>query len=248
MRVSLVIPAYNEEAHIGACLDSVMQHAGDRFCEVIVVDNASTDRTAEIARSHGARVVHEATKGLPAARECGRRAASGEIIAYIDADTRLHAQWLPLVLALFQQHPGAVSVSGPPRYFDASPSQRVVLAALWWLTAPLAYRVVGYMLYGAHFAVRADALERIGGFDRRIRFYGEDTDLARRLSRVGKTVFSMRLFIHASARRFRSQGVVRASMTYCVNFLWPVMFGRPFSHQHQDIRVPTLPRDAPRHL
>ena len=247
MRVSLVIPAYNEEAQIGACLDLVEQHSGGGFCEIIVVDNASTDRTAEIARAHGARVVREDTKGLPAARECGRKAATGEIIAYIDADTRLHAQWLPQVKALFRHHAEAVSVSGPPRYFDASPGQLFVLAALWWLTAPLAYRAVGYMLYGAHFAVRAEALERIGGFDRRITFYGEDTDLARRLSRVGKTVFSMRLFIHASARRFQHQGVIRASMMYCVNFLWPVMFGRPFSRRHQDIRVPARNRDAPHH-
>lgn len=247
MRVSLVIPAYNEEAQIGACLDSVLRDAGDGFCEVIVVDNASTDRTAEIALSRGVRVVREDTKGLPAARECGRKAASGEIVAYIDADTRMHAQWLPQVKALFRRHPDAVSVSGPPRYFDATRGQRFVLTALWWLTAPTTYRVVGYMLYGAHFAVRAEALERIGGFDRRITFYGEDTDLARRLSRVGKTVFSMRLFIHASARRFQHQGVMRASMTYCVNFLWPVMFGRPFSHRHQDIRVPTPDFDAPYH-
>ena len=237
MRVSLIIPAYNEEGYIGGCLDSVFANASNEFFEVIVVDNASTDNTAKIAGSYsGVRVVHEPKKGLPRARECGRLAASGDYLAYIDADCRLHPPWLPLAKKVFNERPDAVSISGPAKYWDASISQRVTLGVFWWLSSPLMYRIVGYMIFGAHFIVKREALEKIGGFDVGISFYGEDTDLARRLSKVGKTIFRMDFFILSSARRFKKEGIIKSNFVYTMNFIWPVMFKRPFTFVHKDIR------------
>jgi len=237
MRISLIIPAYNEEAYIGGCLDSVLAHAREEFCEIIVVDNASTDQTAAVASAYqGVRVVHEPKKGLPAARECGRRAASGDFLAYIDADTRLHPKWLPLAKKVFAQHPRAVSISGPAHYWDAKLWQKIVLEFFWWISSPLMYRAVGYMIYGAHFIVKRDALEQIGGFDTGISFYGEDTDLARRLSQVGKTIYRMDFYIYSSARRFKKEGILKVNFIYTMNFLWPVIFKRPYTYTHKDVR------------
>ncbi|TSC69102.1 MAG: family 2 glycosyl transferase [Parcubacteria group bacterium Gr01-1014_56] len=237
MRVSLIIPAYNEEAYIGGCLDSVIAHAPDEFFEIIVVDNASTDNTAKIASAYPeVRVVHEPKKGLPSARERGRLEASGDFLAYIDADTRMHSDWLPLAKKVFDKNPEAVSISGPARYWDAGLWQRMVLEFFWWTSSPLMYRVVGYMIYGAHFIVKREALEKIGGFDTGISFYGEDTDLARRLSKVGKTVFRMDFYILSSARRFKKEGIIKSNFVYTMNFLWPVIFNRPFTFVHKDIR------------
>jgi glycosyltransferase involved in cell wall biosynthesis len=237
MRVSLIIPAYNEESYIGRCLESVLKNAPGGFDEIIVVDNASTDRTAEVARSYpGVTVVREEQKGLPAAREAGRRAATGELLAYIDADTRLHPGWLPMAKNVFEKRPEAVSISGPARYWDANAWQRATLGFSWWLSSPLMYRIVGYMIFGAHFVARADALEKIGGFNRGITFYGEDTDLARRLSERGKTLWRMDFYIYTSARRFKKEGILKANTVYTLNFLWPVLFNRPFTKTHNDIR------------
>ncbi len=237
MRVSLIIPAYNEEAYIGGCLDSVIAHASGEFFEIIVVDNASTDNTAKIASSYpGVRVVHEPKKGLPLARERGRLESTGEFLAYIDADCRLHPLWLPLAKKIFSERPEAVSISGPAKYWDASPWQRFVLGFFWWVSSPLMYRVVGYMIFGAHFIVKRDALERIGGFDVEINFYGEDTDLARRLGHVGKTIFRMDFYILSSARRFKKEGIIKSNFIYTMNFIWPVIFKRPFTFTHKDIR------------
>lgn len=235
MRVSLIIPAHNEEKYVGACLDSVRAHAD--FDEVIVVDNASTDKTTAVASSRlGVKVVPEHTKGLPAARERGRIEATGDLIAYIDADSRMHEKWLPMAKKIFEERPDVVSLSGPARYWDGTFMQRAVMKIFWWISAPLTYRIVGYMLFGAHFIVRREALEKIGGFNKSITFYGEDTDLAKRLSKHGKVMFKMNFYIYTSARRFKKEGMIKANLRYAMNFLWPVLFHRPFSKTHKDIR------------
>jgi glycosyltransferase involved in cell wall biosynthesis len=239
MRISLVIPAYNEEAYLGGCLDSVIA-SGGAFHEIIVIDNASTDRTAEVAAARtGVRVVHESVKGLLAARQRGYHEATGEAVAYIDADTRMPKGWYERADRVLSARPEVVGLSGPARYWDARLWQRAFLALLWRLSAPLAYRLVGYMIYGANFVVRRSALDAIGGFNRAIEFYGEDTDLAQRLSRQGKIVFDMRFFIFSSARRFATEGMFRTNLVYVLNFAWPVLFGRPFTRGHKDVRVDT---------
>lgn len=84
--VSVVIPAYNEERYLAACLTSLQKQTLKNF-ETIVVDNNSTDKTAEIARRFGAKVVKELKQGIIPARERGFREAKAEIIARTDADT-----------------------------------------------------------------------------------------------------------------------------------------------------------------
>jgi glycosyltransferase involved in cell wall biosynthesis len=241
LQISLVIPAHSEEAYIGGCLDSVLANAAGRFHEIIVIDNASSDRTAEVAAARpGVRVVTEPAKGLTRARQRGYLEATGEYVAYIDADTRMPPGWFDRVERTFAAHPDAVSLSGPAKYWDANAWQRFALSVVWWLSAPIAYRVVGYMVYGAHFVVRRSALDAIGGFDHGIEFYGEDTDLARRLHPLGKVIFDMRFVIQSSARRFKKEGMFRTTFVYSLNFLWPALFGRPFTTSHTDVR-PTLP-------
>src|SRR5689334_19856462 len=119
MRISLVIPAYNEEAYLGDCLDSVIA-SGARFHEIIVVDNASTDRTAEVAAARsGVRVVHEPVKGLLAARQRGYLESTGEAVAYVDADTRMPKGWYDRADRTLSSRPEVVALSGPARYWDA---------------------------------------------------------------------------------------------------------------------------------
>ena len=237
MRISLIIPAYNEENYIGECLDAVLKNAPGEFHEIIVVDNASTDKTAEVARSRsGVKVVHEPQKGLPAARERGRLEATGDLLAYIDADSKMHSRWAPMGKKIFSERPEIVSLSGPAKYWDANPVMALLLNLQWWLSAPIIYRVVGYMIFGGHFIVRRDALEKIGGFNKEITFYGEDTDLARRLSTQGKVLFRMDFYMYTSARRFQGEGWITTNVHYALNYFWPVLFNRPYTQTHKDIR------------
>jgi glycosyltransferase involved in cell wall biosynthesis len=95
-RFSLIIPAYNEERLLPRLLDSIdiaRSTYGDRNAiEVIVADNLSTDRTASIASERGCRVVSVEKRVIAAVRNSGARAAQGEIVAFIDADSQLHPQ------------------------------------------------------------------------------------------------------------------------------------------------------------
>jgi glycosyltransferase involved in cell wall biosynthesis len=236
MRVSFIIPAYNEEAKIESCLDSILSNVSGRH-EIIVIDNASVDATARIAqRKTNVRVIRELRRGLCFARERGRREAHGEILVYLDADSRLPPSWIETATTAFKNNPQAVCISGPPLYYDASCIQELVLHFLWICSAPIAYRMFGFMVYGAHFIVKKEALDSIGGFDCSIDFYGEDTDLARRLSKVGSVIFQMDYRVPTSARRFKAHGMFRTCYTYAVNFLWPAIFYRPYSRAHTDPR------------
>ena len=210
--------------------------------EVIVVNNASTDLTAErSAAVAGVRVVDEPVKGLGPARQAGFRAARGDLIANLDADTLPSQHWLAVVLDTFRRDPHLAALSGPFVYYD--------LPAVWrastWAFYVLAYLThlfnqyvlhVGAMIQGGNFVVRRTALEAVGGFDTSIDFYGEDTDIARRLSKVGRVKWTFRLPIRSSGRRLIEEGVVRTGLRYALNFIWVTLFGRPLTTTHTDVR------------
>src|SRR4029079_6723731 len=164
MDLTLIIPAYNEEGEIVATLDAAKKYAGSRLREIIVVDNASTDRTGEIAREHGATVVREDKKGLPHARTAGFLAAKTPLIAYIDADSHISPERFTTAEKIFSRPPHIVALrevlrdrvvarGGPRGYFGTSAARLWILNG-FWLFAPLVYWLVGYMILGGNFIAR----------------------------------------------------------------------------------------------
>jgi len=104
MKLSFVIPAYNEEFYIGQCLASVLREISQNNynIEVIVVNNASTDNTTAVAvEFSSARVVNEPRKGTSSARNRGYEEARGDIVAFLDADARLSPRWAKRVAEAF---------------------------------------------------------------------------------------------------------------------------------------------------
>ena len=95
------------------------------------------------------------------------------------------------------------------------------------------------MLQGGNYIIRRTALCAIGGYNTALEFYGEDTDVAYRLHRVGKVVFTLRLPIYASGRRLATEGVLTTGVKYSLNYLWILLFRRPFSTAYRDIRPPS---------
>ncbi len=230
-KISFVIPAYNEEKFIGPCIDSILDEMRGKNTEyeILVVNNASSDGTKNVALEHGARVVDEPRKGLTKARQCGLQNARGEWLAHIDADCRLSKTWFENLQKLQKKYPHAVCISGPYHYYDAPFFSKVMLTIMWNFFAPITYRLVGYMALGGNFTAKKEALLATGGFDENIDFYGEDTNIARRLSKVGDVIFSMKFFVLSSARRFASQGLIKINVIYGVNFVWEVLFKKPFN-------------------
>ncbi len=237
MEISLVIPAYNEEAYVGKTLDSVLAHSHGKFKEIIVVDNNSADKTSIVAaQRQGVTVIREERRGTNNARQTGVEHTTSDLIAFMDADTMLPEGWIEKALKIFEERPAVVMLSGPARYYDAKNYQNWVLNTLWWLSGALVYPLVGYMVLGGNCVVRASAVKDIGGLDRSITFYGDDTDLAQRLAKVGKVLFRLDFFIYYSARRWQKEGFAHTAWKYATNYIFHVLFKKPLSKDHVDVR------------
>jgi hypothetical protein len=92
------------------------------------------------------------------------------------------------------------------------------------------------MLQGGNFIVRRSAMCKIGGYNLDFSFYGEDTDLARRLSKVGDVKFDFKLPAFSSGRRFTGEGIFRVGWLYSINFLWATFMKRPYTTNSVDFR------------
>ena len=221
MKVSIVIPAHNEEESIANTLKAVCAFDYPDF-EVIVVDNASSDKTGEIASTFPVKVVREDRKGLLFARECGRCAATGEIIANIDADCLPAKNWLSKNTVYFSDKK-VVAVSGPYDYFDGSrifrfTSLLIQKTAYVFLNKILNATHRGGVLIGGNNMIRASVLAEIGGYDTSIIFYGEDTNTAKRVSQKGTIAFHPQCVMKTSARRFKKEGFLKITTKYFYHF------------------------------
>ncbi len=234
MKVSVVIPAHNEEKVIANTLRAILAQDYHDF-EVIVVDNASGDETYKVASGFPVRVVKEPRKGLLWARERGRIEAHGDIIANVDADCVPDADWLSKgVKHFFEDRSGKISaVSGPYDYHDAKWFFRNTSL----LTQKYIYRTVsiilqlpfvknGAVMIGGNNMIRAEVLRKTGGYNTSLTFYGEDTDTAVRVANHGRVVFNPRFVMKTSARRFKNEGIVTIEAKYIYHFLKHIFAGK----------------------
>jgi glycosyltransferase involved in cell wall biosynthesis len=243
LSVSVIVCAHNEAQYLAACLHSLLAQSR-RADEILVVNNASSDATRAVALGvPGVRVVDEPRKGLVIAREAGRQAATGELLAYLDADCRAPVMWLERVERRFLRDGRLQALSGPYRYYDWTLWGRFLIRAYDYTLAPATQLLVKHVLrigtifYGGNFAVRRDALERIGGFDTSIEFHGEDTNVGRRLLAVGKVGLFHDCYLYTSARRFVAMGTGQVIRLYVRNFTSEVFRHRPKDLTHQDVRL-----------
>lgn len=240
---SVIVCAHNEAGYLAACLYSLLAQSRPPD-EIIVVNNASTDATGDVAaRVPGVRVIDEPQRGLVVARETGRRVATGDILVYVDADCRAPFQWLERIERRFHRRADLIALSGPYRFYDWHARGRALIRAYDFTLAPLTQVLVKHVLgigtvfYGGNFAVRRTALERIGGFDLSIEFHGEDTNLGRRLHAIGRVELVRECFLLTSARRYVAMGTWAVVRLYVRNFVSEVLYHRPKDTTHLDVRT-----------
>jgi glycosyltransferase involved in cell wall biosynthesis len=203
--ISVIVPAFNEERYLGATLEALVVARDELRCaygqtaELLVVDDGSTDRTAEIARDAGATVLHEAERSIARARNHGAAEATAPILVFVDADTLVPPAFLSKVAEVMADDRvlgGAMDTEYRPRRFTMKLYLRV-----WRVLARLMR-----MGQGAGQFCRQAAFAAVGGYDETL-FMGEDVDLLWRVQRHGaatgrRAVIVRDLRVVPSARRF----------------------------------------------
>lgn len=208
LRITLVVPARDEQDRLPRCLASVAAQTRQPD-EVVVVDNGSTDATARIAAAAGARVVHEPVPGIWHAAAAGYDAATGDVIARVDADTVLPPDWIARVEHLMTADAACDAVTGPGRFRGLRRGPAGVAHVLYMQT----YFVLGGLalggtpVFGSAFALRATAWHAARTGVHRHDDVHDDLDLSFHL-RPGSVRYDDGLAVSISARPLRTPGTM----------------------------------------
>lgn len=199
--ISIVVPAFNEEKYITPCLQSLVaqDYPKDKY-EIIVEISGSTDKTGEIAKSFGAKIVDTGTKeGVSASRDNGARAATGEIIAQTDADTAVSKNWLTVINQHFQDGT-IVGMTGPVEFAQTNWFFKLLSKYAYTLYVRGLFLFGKTIFTGMNFAISKEVYTKIGGINRKL-LSNEDVDLGVRAGKEGKVIFAPDLVVYTSARR-----------------------------------------------
>lgn len=197
MSISFIVPAYNEERLLGRTLQAITRATQtlEQPFEVIVVDDASTDRTAAIAHESGARVVAVNCRQIAATRNAGARDANSDMLIFVDADTVVTEPAVRAAVAAMRG--GAVGGGCAFRFDDPVPIHGRVLAAV----AVVVYRAIG-LASGCFLFCTREAFGAVGGFDEAL-FGAEEMAMSQALRRHGRFVI-LREFVITSGRKLRA--------------------------------------------
>ena len=205
MKISIVVPAYNEEKLLGASLAQIRMAASAFTArrwdhELIVCDNHSTDRTAEIARAAGATVVFEPVNQIARARNAGAMAASGDWLIFVDADSYPGRELFAEVAEQIQS--GRCLAGGSTVRLDSRHWVSELVNAFWNFLSRS-----GGWLAGSFIFCEAAAFRSIGGFSEKL-YAGEELDLSQRLKKLARETGRAVVILHrhplvTSARKLR---------------------------------------------
>lgn len=213
MKISVVIPAYNEEEFLPRLLTALKNQSFSDNFEIVVADNNSTDKTAEVAKSFGAKVVTEKQQGFAFAANAAFFAANGDILVRSDSDSVPPPNWLQAVYDEFQKDPELIAIGGPIFPLESSGLKNYLYypAAIAWMYL-LRFFGQGYLF--TNIAVRKDVFHELKGF--RTDVYGEDTDLCLRLTKKGKVRIFPTMYVYSSVRRMHSLGMKNFFTKYII--------------------------------
>ena len=238
-KVSILIPAFNEEKYILQTLDALVCQDYPSF-EIIITDNASSDQTNMLVKTFiqnhpqihiPISLVYESRRGTNFARESARQLAAGSIIVQLDADCLPAKNWLRKgVTALCYGNSKRVAVTGPYDYFDGDKWMRYFSLLSQKITYPLINSIVqltgrAAILIGGNAFIRADVLEKAGGYNTSLTFYGDDIDLGKKLTAYGRVDYISSLVQQSSSRRYKANGFWEVNKKYQSCF-WDLVWNR----------------------
>jgi len=216
--LSIIIPTYNEENYLPFLLSSI-KNQGFKNYEIIVADNNSKDKTAEIARTYGCKIVKGGMP--PKARNNGAKKAKGRLLLFLDADVILPENFLERAIKIFFQ-----KKLGAATFFLYPIKKSFLYNVLFFLFYNFPLMLI-YKLFptggGAAILVKKEIHQKIKGFDEEIK-YAEDVDYLRRAAKVGRFgLIGLKVFI--SVRRFEKEGWVKTYLKVVYAYLYMFFFG-----------------------
>lgn len=210
LKLSFIVPCLNAERTISHCLESILAQTLTRESyEVIVVDNGSTDNTAQLARQYPVRIIFENKRGAAAARNAGIAVARGKYLAFVDSDVRLDANWAEVLLEemgdFFEGAQGQVvpcAIEGSNRWLDHYRLQAAVQTTNQTFLNVRWFDLVVPLLNTAACIYRADSIREVSGFNETLRRC-EDNDLTEKILALGGAILGSE---KAQARVFYDKG------------------------------------------
>jgi glycosyltransferase involved in cell wall biosynthesis len=203
LKVSIIIPAYNEEKSIEKTIKSLLDQDYNDY-EILVVNNNSKDRTEEIAKKY-VRTINEEKQGYMHAVQRGIDETNGTLISICDADTIYPKNWLTRMVRPFEKNPKVVATYGIGAFADSTPSSKffstIGYTLFLWLSKLLGLDNTA----GFNFVYKRDAYIKSGGYDTKWTLGGPDVEFGNRLKRYGK-VKLVHTVVGTSSRRFQKNG------------------------------------------
>jgi len=203
MKVSVAVPAYNEEGFLEKCLQSLRRQTVP--VEIVVCDNNSTDRTYEIAKKYADRVVKERRQGVVFAFNAAAMATTGELIAFTGADCIVPPDWIEKFLPCFN-NPKTIACFGPVRALEDRHRKTFRMFSIFHMS--LVKLKLSWGISDANMIMRKKILERVGYFDPNVKML-EDSWLFKRIRRYGKIKFLRNNIVKTSVRRVAKEGKKR---------------------------------------
>lgn len=217
--LSIIIPTLNEEDYLPRLLKSIEKQDFDNY-EIIVADADSEDRTREIAREFGAKVVEGGFQSV--GRNRGVEVAQGNFLLFLDADLRLPSGFLEKVLNEFEQRELDIATF-PIKFYDGGKFVNFLIDPLW--------NYIGYMFEGNSFLVfgailvRRKTHDKVDGFNEEIKQIGEDNWYVRQASEYGQVGFTRSAKILDSVRRGEQDGYVKTYLKCILSGFYMCLFG-----------------------
>ncbi len=232
--IDVIVPAFNEEKSIGACLQALTHQTFSGKYRIIVIVNNSTDDTKKIAQSFpGVIVKSEKRKGYVFAVKTGvERYSDAPIVAQTDADTIVDSHWLEEISKAFLNDSNLVACGGPFYFTDGPRVFRFLVNGLNFAIPS----IINSHLCGMNMAYRRSSYDKIHGYDPSINI-GADTLLGIKLMKLGKILIQRNQIVYGSARRYNSmKNIFYEVPSQIGNFLSLLIFKRPFILQSTDYR------------